>query len=142
MDLGRLRQGLASPLTEVKSGESGKVDVVNIRVSGKMVKVLCASYRGPQNLLKFLDALDTNMIILNANLADPADLVSPVVMAKLIDDPETVLVIYGEVEPVWDALQTVIETTRIAENEYWYERVQVCVTGYLVQARRENAEFK
>ena len=92
MDLGRLRQQLASPLTEVKSTESGKVDVVNIRVSGKMVKVLCASYKGPQDLLKFLDALDTDMIILNANLADPADLVSPVVMAKLIDHPEIVLV--------------------------------------------------
>ena len=47
-------------------------------------------------------------------------------MAKLIDNPETVLVIYGEVEPVWDALQTVLETPGIAENDYWYEKVQVC----------------
>ena len=66
------------------------------------------------------------MIILNANLADCADPLSPVVMAKLIDNPETVLLIYGEVEPVWDALQTVSETPGIAEKNYWYEKVQVC----------------
>ena len=42
MDLGGLRQRLAWPLTEVKSTEPGKVDVVNIEVSGKMVKMLCA----------------------------------------------------------------------------------------------------
>ena len=35
-------------------------------------------------------------------------------MAKLIENPETVLVIYGEVETVWDALQTVLETPGIA----------------------------
>ena len=58
------------------------------------------------------------MIILNANLADGADPVSPVVMAKLIDSPETVLVIYGEVEPVWDAPQTVLGTPGIAANDY------------------------
>ena len=74
----------------------------------------------------FLEALDTDMSILNANLADGADPVIPVVMAKLIDNPETVLVIYGEVETVWDALQTVLETPGIAENDYWYEKVQVC----------------
>ena len=55
------------------------------------------------------------MIILNANLADGADPVSPVVMAGLIDNPETVLVIYGKVEPVWDALQTALETPGVAE---------------------------
>ena len=126
MDLRRLRAQLASPLTEVKSTESRNVDGVNIEVSGKVVKMLCAPYKDPQDPLKFLEALDTNMIILNANLADSADPVSPVVMAKLIDDPETVLLIYGEVETVWDALQTVLETTGIAENEYWYEKVQVC----------------
>ena len=126
MDLGRLRQQLTSPLTEVKSTESGKVDVVNIELSGKMVKMLCAPYKDPQDPLKLLEALDTDMIILNGNLADGADLVSPVVMAKLIDYPETVLVIYGEVEPVWDALQTVLETPRIAENDYGYEKVHVC----------------
>ena len=76
--------------------------------------------------LKFLEALDTNMIIMNANLADGADFVSPVVMAKLIDNPENVLVIYSEVSPMWDALATVLEAPRIAENEYWYEKVQVC----------------
>ena len=129
MDLGRLRQRLPSPLTEVKSTASGKVDVVNIEVSGKIVKMLCAPYKDPQDPLKFLEALDTDMIILNANLADAADAVSPVVMAKLIkliDSPETVLVIYGEVQPLWDALQTVPETPGIAENDYWYEQVQVC----------------
>ena len=47
-------------------------------------------------------------------------------MAKLIDNPETVLVMYGEMEPVWDALQTVLETSGIAENDYLYEKVQVC----------------
>ena len=126
MDLGRLRARLASPLMEVKSTESGKVDVVNIEVIGKVGKMLCAPYKGPQDPLKFLEAVDTDMIILNANLADSADPASPVVMAKLIDYPETVLVIYGEVETVWDALQTFLETPRIAENDYWYEKVQVC----------------
>ena len=126
MHLGRLRARLASPLTEVMSTESGKVDVVNIGVTWKMVKMLCAPYKEPQDLLKFLERLDSDMIIPNANLADGADLVSPVVMAKLIDNPETVLVIYGKVEPVWDAPQTVLETPGIAENDYWYEKVQVC----------------
>ena len=65
-----------------------------------MVKVLCAPYKDPQDPLKFSEALDTNMIILNENLADSAGPESPVVMAKLIDNPETVLVIYGEGEPV------------------------------------------
>ena len=124
MDLSRLRARLASPLTEVKSTESGKADVVNIEVTGKVVKMLCAPYKDLQDPLKFLEALDTDMIILNANLADGADPVSPVVMAKLIDDPETVLVIYGEVESVWDALQTVLETPGYAEKDYWYEKVQ------------------
>ena len=66
------------------------------------------------------------MIILDANLADGADPVSPVVMAKLIDNPESVLVIYREVQPVWEALQAVFETPGIAENDCWYEKVQVC----------------
>ena len=116
MDLGRLRARLASPLTGVKSTESGKVDVVNIEVTGKVCKMLCAPYKDPQDPRKFLEALDTDMIILNPNLADGADPVSLVVMAKLIDNPETVLVIYGEVKPVWDALQTFIETPGIAEE--------------------------
>ena len=126
MDLGRLCARLASSLTEIKSTESGKVDVVNIEVTGKVVKMLCAPYKGPQDPLKFCEALDTEMIILNANLADGADSESPVVMAKLIDNPETVLVIYGEVQTVWDAQQTVLETPGTAENDYWYEKVQVC----------------
>ena len=126
MDLGRLRARLASPLTEVKSTESGKVDVVNIEVTGKVVKMLCAPYKDPQDPLNVLEALDTHMIFLNANLADGADPVSPVVMAKLIDNPGTMLVIYGKVEPFWDALQTVLETPGIAKNDYWYEKVQVC----------------
>ena len=98
--------------------------------------MLCTPYKDPQYRLKFLEAVDINMIILNVNLADGADPVSPVVIAKLIDNPETVLVIYGEVEPLSDALQTVLETPGIA--------VQVCkcVTGYLAQARQEKAEFK
>ena len=126
MDLGRLRARLASPLTEVQSTESGKVDVVNIEVTGKVVKMLCSPYKHPQDPLKLLEALDTDMITLNANLADGADPVSPVEMAKLIDNPETVLVIYGEVETVWDALQTVLKTPGIAENDYLNEKVQVC----------------
>ena len=75
--------------------------------------------------LEVLEALDTDMIILNANLVDGDDPVSPVVMAKLIDNPETVLVIYGEVETVWGAVQTVLEMPGIAENDYWDEKVQV-----------------
>ena len=66
------------------------------------------------------------MIILNVNLADGADSVSPVVMAKLIDNPETVLMIYGEVSPVREALATVMEAPGNAENDYWYQNVQVC----------------
>ena len=126
MDLGRLCARLASPLTEVKFTESGKVDVLNIEAGGKMVKMLCAPYKDPQNPLKFLEALETDMILLNANLADGADSVSPVVIVKLIDNPEPVLVIYGEVSPAFDALQTVPEAPGIAENDYWYEKVQVC----------------
>ena len=100
--------------------------MLNIEAGGKMVKMLCAPYKDPQNPLKFLEALETDMIILNANLADGADSVSPVVIAKLIDNPEPVLVIYGEVSPAFDALQTVPEAPGIAENDYWYEKVQVC----------------
>ena len=88
--------------------------------------MLCAPYKDPQDPLKFLEALDTDIIILNANLADGADPVSPVVVAKLIHNPETVLVIYGEVETVWDAQQTVLGTPGNAENDYWYEKVRVC----------------
>ena len=83
MDLGRLRARLASPLTEIKSTESGKVDVLNIEAGGKMVKMMCAPYKDPQDPLKFLEALETDMIIINANLADGADCVSPVVIAKV-----------------------------------------------------------
>ena len=39
MDLGRLRARLASPWTEVKSTESVKVDVLNIEVTRKVVKM-------------------------------------------------------------------------------------------------------
>ena len=91
-----------------------------------LFQMLCATYKDPQDLLKFLEALGRNTMILNANLADGDDFVSPVVMAKLIDNPETVLMIYGEVSPVWFALATVLETPGIAENDYWYEKVQVC----------------
>ena len=100
MDLRRLRARLTSPLTKVKSTESGKVDLVNIQVTGKVVKMLCVPYKDLQDPLNFWEALDTDMISLNANLADGADPVSPVVRAKLIDNPETVLVIYCEVETV------------------------------------------
>ena len=100
--------------------------MVNIEVTGKVVKMLCAPYKDLQDPLKSLEALDTDMIILNANLADGADPVSPVVMAKLIDNPEAGLVIYGGVETVWDALQTILETPGIAKNDYWCEQVQVC----------------
>ena len=126
IDLGCLRARLASPLTEVKSTESGDVDVVNIEVTGKVVKTLYTPYKDPQDPLKVLEALDSDMFILNASLADRADPVTPVVMAKLIDNPETVLVIYGKVETICDALITVLDRPGIAENHYWYEKVQVC----------------
>ena len=100
MHLSPLRQQLASPLKEVKSTDSGKVDVMNIEVSEKVVKMLCAPYKDPQDPLKLLEALETDMIIVNASLAHGADPVSPVVMAKLIGNPDTVIVIYGELEPV------------------------------------------
>ena len=34
-----------------------------------MVKMLCAPYKDPQHPVKFLEALETDMIFLNANLA-------------------------------------------------------------------------
>ena len=82
MHLGRLRARLALPLTEVKSTESGKVDVLNIGSGGKKVKMLCAPYKDPQDPLNFLEALETDMTVLNANLADGDYFVSHVVMAK------------------------------------------------------------
>ena len=88
--------------------------------------MLCAPYKDPQHPMKFSDALDTDVIILNANLADGVDRVSAAVMTKLIDNPETVLVIHGKVEPVLDALQTVLGTPGVVENDYWNEKVQVC----------------
>ena len=60
-----------------------------------MVKLLCAPYKDAQAPLKFLDGLNTDIIILRANLADGAHSVILVLMAKLIDIRETVLVIYG-----------------------------------------------
>ena len=108
MDLGRLRAGLTLPWTEVKSTESGKVDMQNIEAGGKMLKMLCAPFEYQQDPLKISESLETDMIPLNANLADGADSVSPVVMAKLIDNPQTVLAIYGQVYPAFDALQTVL----------------------------------
>ena len=117
------------------------MDVVNIAVTGKVVKLLCAPYKAPHYSLKFLEALDTDMIILNANLADGADPVSPVLMAKLIDNPETVLVIYGEVEIVWDALQRVRRRLELRKTIAGMKECK-CVTGYLAQARQEKAEFK
>ena len=126
IELGRLRARLASPLTEGKSTVSAKVDVLKIEAVGKMVKMLCAPSKVAQDPLKFLKALKTDMIILNANLADGADSPGPVVMAKFKDNPETLLVIYGKVSPVWDALATVLQALGIAENDYWCDKVQVC----------------
>ena len=126
MDLGRLRAQLALPLTGVKSTESRKVDVLNVEGGGKMVKMLCAPYKDQQDPFKFWEALETDMILVNANLAEGADCVSLVVMPKLIKNPETVVAIYGEVLPAFDALQTVLEAPGIAEHDYWHEKVQVC----------------
>ena len=81
-----------------------------------MVKMLCALYKDPPHPLKFLEALTTNMIILNANLADGADSVSRVAMAKLMGNAQSVLVNYGEVSPVWDAPAAMLEAPGIAEN--------------------------
>ena len=91
------------------------MDVLNIEVSGKMGKMLCAPYKDSQDPLKFLEALDTDMFIPNANLADGADLVSLFVMAKLIDNCACDL---EEVEPICDALHTVLKTPGIAANDY------------------------
>ena len=91
MNLPCLHARPAVPLTEVKSTECGKVDVLNIEASGKMGKVLCAPYNDPQDPLNFSEALETDMILLNPNVAEGADSVCPLIMAKLIDNPETVL---------------------------------------------------
>ena len=68
MDLGRLRARLGDPLTEVKSLESGKVDVLNIEVGGKMVEMFCTPYNDPQDPLQFLEELATDMVLLNGVL--------------------------------------------------------------------------
>ena len=47
-------------------------------------------------------------------------------MAKLIDNPKTVLATYGDVSPALDALQTVLEAPGTAKQDYRYEKVQVC----------------
>ena len=99
---------------------------LNIGASGKIVKMLCAPYKDPQDPVKFLEALETGAILLNANLGDSADSLSAVVMAKLIDHPKTVLGIYGEVCRVKDALVTVLEAPGVAENDHRYEKMQVC----------------
>ena len=91
-----------------------------------MVKMLCAHYKDPQDPLKFLEVLEMHMLLLNTNLGDGADSVSPLVMMKLIDNPGTVLAIYGEVSPAFDVLKTVLEATGNAEHDYWYQKVQVC----------------
>ena len=117
-----------------KSTESEKVDVLHIEASGKMVKMLCAPYVDQQNPLKLLDALDTNMIILNANLADGADSVSPIVMAKLIDNPETVLVIYGKVSPAFAALQQFWGHLGLLRRITGMRKCK-CVTGYRVTGK-------
>ena len=126
IDLGPLRARLATPLTEVNSTDSRKVDVMNIEAGGKMVKMLCPPYKDPQDRLNFLEVLETDMILLNVNLADGAEYLSPVVMAKLINNPETELAIYGEVSPTVDALPTVLEAPRTARQDYWHEKDQVC----------------
>ena len=53
LHLDRLRARLSSPLMEVKSTESGKVDVVNIEVNGKMVKIVCVRTKMRKILLSF-----------------------------------------------------------------------------------------
>ena len=126
MDLGRLCARLATPMTEVKSMESGKVDVLNIEDGRKMVTMLCTPNKDRQDPLQFLEELETDMVLLNENPVDGADCVSPVVMAKFIDKPETLPALYRQVSPTFDALQTVLEAPGIREHEYWHAKVQVC----------------
>ena len=97
IDLGRLLAQLATPLTEVNSTESGNVGVLHIEARGKMVKMLCAPYTDAQDPLNFLEALETDMTLRDAHLAAGADCVCLVVMAKFINNPKTVLAIYGKV---------------------------------------------
>ena len=93
MDLESLCAGLALPLTEVKSTGfvDGKMErksgCLNIEAGAKMVRMLCTTYKDPQEPLKCLEALATKMILLNANLANDADSVSPFLMEKLNDNP-------------------------------------------------------
>ena len=94
MDLGRLRARLATALMKIKSTQSGKVDVLNIEVGGKMVKLLCTPYRVPQGPLEFLELIERDMLLLNVNPVNGADCVTPVIMASLINNPETILAIY------------------------------------------------
>ena len=132
MHIDCLRALLASPLTKVKSTKFGNADVLNIQAGAKMVKMLCTPHKGPQDPLKSLEALETSMIILNANLADGADSVSPRVLEKLSDNFETVLVINCESLPMFD----VLEAPCIAEKNYWYQKVQVC--HWLPGARQDR----
>lgn len=125
-DFGRIRKRLAEPLTDVKSSESGKLDVLNIETAGRMVKILCAPYKDPQDPLKFLEPIDTDLLILNGNLVDGEDPLSPVVLSKLQDDLGMVVAIYGEVNPTFEALERILDTEGIREHDYWYEKIQVC----------------
>ena len=135
MDLGRLRARLASPLTEVESTECGIVDELSIEAGGRMVKMLCAPWKDPQDLLQFLEALDTDMIILNANLADGADSVSPVVMTKLCrSSTATCRPHLTPCKQLWSHLELQRTITGMRKCN--------CVTGYRVRARREKVEFK
>ena len=95
MDFGRIRGRLASPLNEVKSSESGKIGVLNMEVTWRMVKMLCAPYKDPQDPLKFLELIQTDLMILNGDLASGAYAVTLVILTKLEENLEMMLAIYG-----------------------------------------------
>ena len=101
------------------------MDVLNIWGGQKMVIMFCTPYQGPQDPRMFLEALETDMVLLIANLVEGANLVSPVVMAKLIHKSGTVLIIYTKVSSMFDAPQTVLDAPGICEQEYRHEKVQV-----------------
>ena len=123
MDFGQIRTRLASLLPQVKTSESGKINFLNIEETGRMVKMLCAPYKDPQDPLTFLEPIQTDFLILNGDLASGANALTPV-LTKLEENAEMVPAIYGEVTPTFEAPEKVSDTQGITGHEYWYKNIQ------------------
>ena len=108
----------------MKPTESGKVDALNVGAGGRLVKMRGAPYKDPQDTIKFLEPMETDVVIVNGGLADGEDPVSRVIVVQLMESREMVLAIYGEVKPTFEASGS--STARAFDHVYWYEKIQVC----------------